>query len=121
MNCYSIFASYFPTDFWKSCLALSQGALLWVSSDGDDQRIFLVRKFGKFFFFLGGGGGDFFGYSKQSEDLLPLCYRVVLQIEFNQLQTWARKFVMGFLGGLIFGPGIFLGFDFCTHSVIPIT
>ena len=24
--------------------------------------------------------------------------------------TWARKFGMGFFGGLIFGPGIFLGF-----------
>ena len=100
MNCYSTFASYFPTDFWKSCLALSPGASF-------------------FFFFL--GGGDFFGFSKQSEDLLPLCCRVVLQIKFNQLLTWARKFVVGFLVGLIFGPGIFLGFDFCPHSVIPIT
>ena len=107
MNCYSIFASYFPTDFWKSCLALSPGALLWISSDEDDPRIFLVGKFGNFFFFFLRGGGDFFGYSKQSEDLLPLCCRVVLQIKFNQLQTWARKFVVGFLGGLIFGPGIF--------------
>ena len=104
MNCYSTFASYFPTDFWKSCLALSPGALLWISSDEDDPRIFLVGKFGNFFFWV---GGDFFGYSKQSEDLLPLCCRVVLQIKFNQLQTWAHKFVVGFLGELIFGPGIF--------------
>ena len=118
MNCYSTFASYFPTDFWKSCLALSPGALLWISSDEDDPRIFLVGKFGNFFFWV---GGDFFGYSKQSEDLLPLCCRVVLQIKFNQLQTWARKFVVGVLVGLIFGPGIFWGFDFCPHSVIPIT
>ena len=37
---------------------------------------------------------------------------------------------MGFFGGLIFGPGIFLGFvgslrdffcfDFCPHSIIPV-
>ena len=118
MNCYSTFASYFPTDFWKSCLALSPGALLWISSDEDDPRIFLVGKFGNFFFWV---GGDFFGYSKQSEDLLPLCCRVVLQIKFNQLQTWAHKFVVGFLGELIFGPEIFWGFDFCPHSIISIT
>ena len=33
----------------------------------------------------------------------------------------APKFCMGFLGGLIFGPGIFLGFDFRPHSIIPAT
>ena len=32
-----------------------------------------------------------------------------------------RKLGMGFLGGLSFGPGIFLGFDFCPHSIIPVT
>ena len=29
---------------------------------------------------------------------------------------------MGFFwGGLLFSPGIFLGFDFCLHSIIPVT
>ena len=38
-----------------------------------------------------------------------------------------RKLGMGFFffleggGGLSFGPGIFLGFDFCPHSFIPVT
>ena len=32
----------------------------------------------------------------------------------------AGKFSMGFLG-LKFSPGIFLGFDFCLHSIIPVT
>ena len=31
----------------------------------------------------------------------------------------AQKFGMGFLG-LNFGPGTFLGFDFCPHSIIPV-
>ena len=33
----------------------------------------------------------------------------------------ARKFDKGFFGGLTFGPGNFLGFDFCLHSIIPVT
>ena len=43
----------------------------------------------------------------------------------------ARKVVIGFLGGLILVQGffgvlfealtIFLGFDFCPHSIIPVT
>ena len=28
---------------------------------------------------------------------------------------------MGFSWVLIFGPGIFWGFDSCTHSIIPVT
>ena len=27
----------------------------------------------------------------------------------------------GIFGGFNFGPGIFLGFDFCNHSIIPVT
>ena len=30
-------------------------------------------------------------------------------------------FFFGGGGGLIFGPGIFLDFDFCPHSIIPVT
>ena len=33
----------------------------------------------------------------------------------------ALKFGMGFLGGLHFGTDIFGGFDFCPHSIIPVT
>ena len=33
----------------------------------------------------------------------------------------ARKFDTGFFGELTFGPGNFLGFDFCLHSIIPVT
>ena len=33
----------------------------------------------------------------------------------------ALKFGMGFLEGLHFGTDIFGGFDFCPHSIIPVT
>ena len=60
------------------------GGVLWISSDWDDQRIFLSLKFsilglfwggkfGKYFFvwldLSGDLSRDFLGYSKQSEDL----------------------------------------------------
>ena len=56
------------------------GGVLRISGDGDDRRIFLglkflipgffwVGKFGKYFFRCLDLSGDFFGYSKQSEDL----------------------------------------------------
>ena len=56
------------------------GGVLWISSDGDDRRIFLglkfsipgffgVGKFGNYFIRWLDLSGDFFGYSKQSEDL----------------------------------------------------
>ncbi len=59
------------------------GGVLGVSSDGDDQRIFLglkflipgffwAGKFGMYFFYL---SRDVFGYLKQSEDLC-LCLAV---------------------------------------------
>ena len=55
------------------------GGVLRISSDGDDQRIFLglkfsipeflgVGKFGKYFFGWLDLSTDVFGYSKQSED-----------------------------------------------------
>ena len=41
---------------------------------------------------------------------------------FCFLETFkARKFDMGFFGELTFGPGNFWGFDFCLHSIIPVT
>ena len=48
---------------------------------------------------------------------------------FYILETFkAQKFGMGYFlcvggrgGGVIFGPGIFWGFDFCLHSIIPVT
>ena len=33
----------------------------------------------------------------------------------------ALKLDLGFFGGLKFGPGIFLGIEFCLHSIIPAT
>ena len=33
----------------------------------------------------------------------------------------AQKFGTGFFGGLIFGPRIFWGFDFCPHLIIPVS
>ena len=32
-----------------------------------------------------------------------------------------RKFAMEFFSRFIFGPGIFWRFDFCPHSIIPVT
>ena len=101
MNCYSIFASYFATDYWKSCLALSPGALLWTSSDGDDRRIFLVE------IFLG------------VKNNLKTCCCVVLQIKFNQLQTWACKFGVGFWGVDIWSRDFFGVLIFAPIQSIP--
>ena len=75
-----------------------RGIVLRISSDGDDRRIFLalksailgffgVGKFGKYCIGWLDLSRDFWGYSKQSQDL-----------------WW-----------LIFGPGFFLGFDFCPY------
>ena len=51
--------------------------------------------------------------------LLFVLYHLMLSVH-----VMGRKFGMGFLGGgggLNFGPGIFMGLDFCPHSIIPIT
>ena len=117
MNCYSIFASYFPTDFWKSCLALSQGALLWVSSDGDDQRIFLVRKFGKFFFFWGGGG-----FFRVFKTIWRFVATLLPRSSANRIQPIANlgsQICHGIFGGVDIWSRDFFGFWFLhpfSHS-----
>ena len=67
------------TNLYCSSYTMSPGGVLWISSDGDDRRIFLglklsipgffwVGKFGKYFFGWLDLNRDCFGYSKQSED-----------------------------------------------------
>ena len=64
---------------------------------------------------------DFLGYSKL---MFPFFFVTSCFLEVFM----ARKFGIGIfffggggVGGLNFGPGIFLGFDFCPHLIIPIT
>lgn len=37
------------------------------------------------------------------------------------LESFMAEIRQGFLGGLFEAIGIFLGFDFCPHSIIPVT
>ena len=62
----------------------------------------------------------FFGWLDLSRD--------ILDIQTTQDSWWcphiseiyeAWKFDMGFFLRFIFGPGIFWGFDICSHSIIP--
>ena len=46
--------------------------------------------------------------------------RVVLRKNTSKLVK-ARKFGIRYFGGVLFAPGTFLGFDFCPHSIIPVT
>ena len=73
-------------------MAQTQGEVLWILGDGDDQRIFLGRKIWL--------SGDFFGIQNN----LKIRGRVVQRIKCNQ--TWARKFGIGLFWGLIFDSGI---------------
>ena len=80
---------------------LSQGGYSEFSSDRDDQRIFL--------------GGTiwqvFLGYSKQSRFVVVPAHIPANKVQPNLFcsleifKFW--KFGMGFIGGLILGPGIF--------------
>ena len=75
--------------------------VLWISSDRDDQRIFL--------------GGTiwqvFLRYSKQSRFVVVPAHIPANKVQPNLFcsleifKFW--KFGMGFIGGLILGPGIF--------------
>ena len=66
-------------------MAQTQGEVLWILGDGDDQRIFLGRKIWL--------SRDFF----RIQNNLKIRGRVVQRIKCNQ--TWARTFGMGFFGG----------------------
>ena len=65
---------------------------------------FWVGKFGEYFLGWIDLSRDFFGYSKQSEESWPRSSPNTVQPNLA-LEIWYRMF-----WGLIFGPGIFLGF-----------
>ena len=124
--------------------------LVTPGDDKDDPRtfwglkflileFFWIGRFGKYFLGWPDLSRDFFGYSEQSEDLwYCLCTPATL---FCDSSTTKLVFLSGdfqgsetqheIFGGLIFGPGIFLGllkalgtflgFDFWPHSIIPVT
>ena len=48
-------------------------------------------------------------------------FRVISFYASWKIFIMARKFGMGFFGEINFGPAIFLGFDLCPHSIIPVT
>ena len=60
-------------------------------------------------------------------DTLPQCIMLLRIFNFRQSRcVCAFMYGIFFLrggggGGLIFGPGIFLDFDFCAHSIILVT
>ena len=103
------------------------GGVLRILSDTDDRSILEGWNFdsGYFFGWLG-WSWDSFGYSKQSERKEPWeqVWRdpghIVLRIQYNQT-CWGSEILHGRFWGLIFGPWIFLGFDFCPNSIIPDT
>ena len=78
---------------------LCPGGSLRISSEGDDRRTILGLKFSIPGFFCGSPSFA----NKVRPNLL-------------WLGNWAWDF-----WGLIFGPGSFLGFEFCPHSIISVT
>ena len=90
------------------------GGVLLISSHGDDRRFFLGLKSSILGFFGVGNNLKICGGTRISPG------HVVLQMKYNQIcfatffKVW--KFGMEFLGGLIFGPRIFGGFDFAPIS-----
>ena len=81
------------------------GRLLRISSDSYDRSIFLglkfsipgffwVGKFGKYFFGWLDLSRDFFGYSKQSEDLY-LCPRIPATLSFCVMLLLKQKMFLG--------------------------
>ena len=85
-----------------------------ISSHGDDRIIFLGLKSSILGFFGVGNNLKICGGTGVSPG------HVVLQMKYNQIcfatLFKVRKFGMEFLGGLIFGPRIFWGFDFASIS-----
>ena len=88
----------------------------WISSDGDDRGMFLGLKITiPGFVWVGKFGEYFLGIQNN----LKNRGRVVLRKLKPNLASGIRH---GIFGGLIFGPGIFLGFDVCPRhlkSVVP--
>ena len=98
-----------------------------ISSDRDDRRIFCGLKFSILgFFWVGKFCQVFFSLGKLdlSRDLLGIqnnpkirdSYIICCFLEI--FMGW--KFVIGFFGDFL-TLRIFLGFDFCPHSIIPVT
>ena len=79
------------------------------------QGFFKVGKFGQVFFWILDLGRDFFGCSKVVFPFFVL-YHLMLCGNF-----YGQEIHQGIFWGLNFGPEIFLGFDFCPHSIIPVT
>ena len=103
-----------------------------ISSDRDDRRIFWGLKFSiSGFFWVGKFYQAFFslGLLDLSRDFLGIQNNPKIRDSYIIccfLETFmAWKFVIGFFGGffedLFEAPRICLGFDFCPHSIIPVT
>ena len=88
--------------------------ILQISSDRDDRRMFLGLKFSVSGFF---GVGKFWQVFFGQLDL-----RFMMLITFNAFWkfSWLRDSAWDFLG-VKFWSRDFLGFDFCPHSIIPVT
>ena len=106
--------------------------LRMISSDRDDRRIFWGLKFSiSGFFWVGKFYQAFFslGLLDLSRDFLGIQNNPKIRDSYIIccfLETFmAWKFVIGFFGGffevLFEALRIFLGFDFCPHSIIPVT
>ena len=82
---------------------ISPDGVPWFSSD----RLGMIKGF----FGVGKFWQVFFG------SLISCLMRHIVPLEIFM----AQKFRVALFEGLNFGPGIFLGFDFCPHSILPIT
>ena len=98
-----------------------------IPSDRDDRRIFWGLKFSiSGFFWVGKFCQVFFSLGKLdlSRDLLGIQNNPKIRDSYiiccflDIFMAW--KFVIGVFGGF-FDPKDFLGFDFCPHSIIPVT
>ena len=94
--------------------------VLWISSDGFDRRISWVWNF-RF--------RDFLGVAKENLAKILSDGLIELKIVIRGLPAYSGRvvvygiflFFFFFGGGVIFGPGIFWAFDFCSHSNIHVT
>ena len=92
-----------------------------------DFRIFWGRKIlASIFFGKLDLSRDFFGYSKLMF-LFFMLYHLMLSGNFSGSQIWHGDFFgvkfwsRDSFWGLLKPQGIFSGFDFCPHSIIPVT
>ena len=110
--------------------------MLRISSDRDNRRIFWVLKFSfPGFFWFGKFGKDFFGWLDLIKDFFGviktiLWFAVVLAYdnfrwygeEINSNIQFRMFFLVQWLSWVLLEAlGNFLGFEFCPHSIIPVT